>query len=103
MTFDYSANCNVDACLTSMYWNWGPVYVDVVERSRNGTYVGGSEYFDADSGSMGLYGLMEGEPLQPGAAELPEADLTLIRETLAAMLAGDFTRFDVFKGPIVDN
>jgi basic membrane protein A len=103
ITYDYSANCNVDACLTSMYWNWGPVYVDVVERSRNGTYVGGSEYFDADSGAMGLYGFMEGETLQPGAAELPEADLTLIRETLAAMLAGDFTRFDVFKGPIVDN
>ncbi len=103
ITYDYSENCNIDACLTSMYWNWGPVYADVVERSRNGTYVGGSEYFDADTGALGLFGFMEGETPQPGAAELPEEDLTLIRETLAAMLAGDFTRFDVFKGPITDN
>ena len=103
ITYDYSENCAIDACLTSMYWNWGPVYTDIVERSRNGTYVGGSEYFDADSGALGLYGFMEGETLQPGVAELPEADLQLVRNTLAAMLAGEFTRFDVFKGPIVDN
>jgi len=103
ITYDYSENCTIDACLTSMYWNWGPVYADIVERSRNGTYVGGSEYFDADSGALGLYGFMEGETLQPGVAELPDADLQLIRNTLAAMLAGEFTRFDVFKGPIVDN
>jgi hypothetical protein len=36
-------------------------------------------------------------------AELPEEDLQLIRDTLDAMLAGEFTRFDVFKGPITDN
>ncbi len=103
ITYDYSENCKLDACLTSMYWNWGPVYADIVERSRNGEYVGGSEYFDADTGALGLFGFMEGETLQPGVAELPEEDLQLIRDTLAMMLAGEFTRFDVFKGPIVDN
>lgn len=103
ITYDYSQNCNIDACLTSMYWNWGPVYADIVQRSMDDTYVGGSEYFDADSGALGLYGFMEGQTLQPGVAELPEADLQLVRDTLAAMLAGDFTRFDVFKGPITDN
>jgi basic membrane protein A and related proteins len=41
--------------------------------------------------------------MQPGAAELPAEDLALINETLAKMLAGEFTRFDVFKGPITDN
>ena len=46
---------------------------------------------------------MEGEELMPGAAELPEEDLQLIRDTLDAMLAGEFTRFDIFKGPITDN
>ena len=46
---------------------------------------------------------MEGETLQPGVAELPEADLQLIRDTLAKMLAGEMTRFDVFAGPITDN
>ncbi len=103
ITYDYINNCTIDACLTSMYWNWGPVYADVVERSRAGTYVGEFEYFDADSGALGLYGFMEGQTLQPGLAELPEEDLQLVRDTLAAMLAGEFTRFDVFKGPIVDN
>jgi basic membrane protein A len=103
ITYDFIGNCVIDACLTSMYWNWGPVYADIVERSRNGEYVGGSEYFDGDSGALGLYGFMEGETPQPGVEGLPEADLQLIRDTLAAMLAGEFTRFDVFKGPITDN
>ncbi len=52
---------------------------------------------------MGLFGFMEGETPQPGVADLPEDDLTLIKDTLAKMLAGEFTRFDVFKGPITDN
>ncbi|MBK8903586.1 MAG: BMP family ABC transporter substrate-binding protein [Anaerolineaceae bacterium] len=103
ITYDYSGNCVIDACLTSMYWNWGVVYARIVEESRADTWVGGSEYFDADAGAMGLYGFMEGEELQPGVAELPEEDLQLIRDTLDAMLAGEFTRFDVFKGPITDN
>jgi basic membrane protein A and related proteins len=103
ITYDYSGNCTVDACLTSMYWNWGPVYGDIVEKSRAGTWVGGWEYFDADAGAMGLLGFMEGETMQPGVAELPAEDLAMIEDTLAKMLAGKFTRFDVFKGPIVDN
>ena len=103
ITYDYSGNCNVDACLTSMYWNWGPVYANIVEASRAGTWVGGWEYFDAEVGGMGLLGFMEGETLQPGVAELPDEDLQLIRDTLAAMIAGDFDRFDVFSGPITDN
>jgi basic membrane protein A len=86
-----------------MYWNWGPVYADLVEQSRAGEYEGGSMYFDADTGGMGLYGFMEGEELQPGVAELPEEDLQLIRDTLDQMLAGEFDRFDVFSGPITDN
>ncbi len=42
---------------------------------------------------MGLLGFMEGETLQPGVADLPEGDLTLIRDTLDKMLKGEFTRF----------
>jgi basic membrane protein A and related proteins len=103
ITYDYSGNCTIDACLTSMYWNWGTVYARIVEESKAGTWVGGWEYFDADSGAMGLYGFMEGETLQPGLADLPAADLQLVQDTLAAMLAGEFTGFDVFKGPITDN
>jgi basic membrane protein A and related proteins len=52
---------------------------------------------------MGLYGFMEGETPQPGISDLPEGDVQMVRDTLAAMLAGEFTRFDVFAGPIMDN
>jgi basic membrane protein A len=103
ITFDYKNNCVVDACLTSMYWNWGTVYADIVEKSKAGEWVGGWEYFDADSGALGLYGFMEGETMQPGVAELPAEDLALVEDTLAKMLSGEFTRFDVFSGPITDN
>ncbi len=103
ITYDYSGNCVVDACLTSMYWNWGPVYGRIVEESAAGTWVGGWEYFDADSGAMGLLGFHEGETMMPGTAELPAEDLALIEDTLAKMLAGEFDRFDVFAGPITDN
>ena len=103
ITYDYKGNCTSDRCLTSMYWNWGPVYSAIVEKSREGTWKGGSEYFDADSGGLGLFGFMEGETPQPGVKDLPEADLTMIRDTLDKMLKGDMNRFDVFSGPIKDN
>ncbi len=103
ITYDYYGNCTIDACLTSMYWNWGVEYARIVEASRAGTWTGGWEYFDADAGAMGLFGFMEGEELQPGVADLPAEDLQMVRDTLALMLAGEFDRFDVFTGPIVDN
>lgn len=103
ITYDYYGNCTLDSCLTSMYWNWGVEYARIIEEARAGTWVGGWEYFDADSGALGLYGFMDGEELMPGVADLPAEDLQLVRETLAQMLAGEFTRFDVFKGPIYDN
>jgi basic membrane protein A and related proteins len=103
ITYDYRDNCTVDACLTSMYWNWGPVYSQIVEGSREGTWVGGWEYFEADVNGMGLLGFMEGEDPRPGFDGLPEEDMQLIQDTLAQMLAGEFNRFDVFSGPITDN
>ncbi|MBK8985436.1 MAG: BMP family ABC transporter substrate-binding protein [Chloroflexi bacterium] len=103
ITYDYVGNCTIDACLTSMYWNWGPEYARIVEGSREGTWRGGWEYFDADSGALGLFGFMEGETPMPGVEGLPAEDLAMIRDILAKMLAGEFTRFDVFRGPITDN
>ena len=103
ITYDYSGNCTVDSCLTSMYWNWGVEYVRIIEESQAGTWLGGWEYFDADSGALGLYGFMEGEEMMPGVADLPAEDLQMVNDTLALMLAGEFDRFDVFSGPITDN
>ncbi|MEW5959842.1 MAG: BMP family ABC transporter substrate-binding protein [Chloroflexota bacterium] len=103
ITYDYKGNCTSDKCLTSMYWNWGTIYAKIVQDSMDGKWKGSSEYFDADSGGLGLLGFMEGETPQPGLQDLPEADLKLVRDTLDKMLKGEFTRFDVFKGPIKDN
>jgi basic membrane protein A len=103
ITYDYRDNCTNPRCLTSMYWNWGPVYSAIVAGSRDESWVGGWEYFDADTGGLGLFGFMEGEEPMPGVEGLPEEDLQMIRDTLAQMLAGEFDRFDVFSGPITDN
>jgi len=103
VTYDHPISCQLDSCLTAPYWIWGPEYARIAEQVKAGTYTAGYEYFDANAGAMGLYGFMEGETPQPGLAELPEEDIQLVRDTLAAMLAGDFDRFDVFAGPITDN
>jgi basic membrane protein A and related proteins len=103
VTYDYVGSCKVDACLTAPYWIWGPEYTRIAEQVKAGTYKAGFEYFDADSKSMGLFGFMEGQTPQKGIADLPAADVQLVKDTLAKMLAGEFTRFDVFAGPITDN
>jgi len=103
ITYDWYGSCKVDACLTAPYWNWGPVYADVVSGVRDGTYEVGWHYFDADIGSMGLFGFMEGQTAQPGIADLPAEDVQMVKDTLAQMLAGTFNRFDVFAGEIIDN
>jgi basic membrane protein A len=104
ITYDHPASCKVDACLTAPYWIWGPEYARIAEQVKAGTYTAGYEYFDADAGAMGLLGFMEGETLRKGVADLPEADLKLVKDTLATLLKSSTGRFDiVFPGPIVDN
>ena len=103
VTYDHPVSCKVDACLTAPYWIWGPEYARIAESVKAGTYTAGYEYFDADAKAMGLYGFMVGETPQPGIADLPAADVQLVKDTLAKMLAGEFGRFDVFAGPIVDS
>jgi basic membrane protein A and related proteins len=103
ITYDWAGSCKVDACLTAPYWTWGPVYAGIAQGLIDGTYTPGFDYFDADTGGMGLYGFMEGEELTPGVASLPPEVIQQVRDVLAQMLAGEFTRFDVFKGPINDN
>ena len=103
VNYDWVGACASERCLTAPYWNWGPVYADIAAQTAAGTYVAGWQYFDADSGALGLYGFMEGQELTPGLAELPPEVIQEVRDILAQMLAGEFTRFDVFSGPINDN
>lgn len=103
VTYDWSGSCKAAGCLTAPYWNWGPVYAKITQGLIDGTYQVGWDYFDSDSGGMGLYGFMEGETLTKGMADLPPEVIQQVRDILAQMEAGTFTRFDVFAGPIKDN
>lgn len=103
ITYDWVGSCKAQGCLTAPYWNWGPVYAEIASGVQAGTYEVGWHYFDADAGSMGLYGFMEGQELTPGLQDLDPAVLDEVRAILDQMLAGEFDRFDVFSGPIMDN
>jgi basic membrane protein A len=103
ITYDYVGSCKVERCLTAIYWNWGPIYANITKGLIDKTYKPGFDYFDADSGSLGIFGFMEGQSPTKGMADLPAEDIQMVKDTLAKMLAGEFTRFDVFAGPIKDN
>lgn len=103
VTYDWFGSCKVDACLTAPFWVWGPVYERITNGVIDGTYEPGWDYFDADSGGMGLFGFMEGQELTPGMKDLPPEVIDQVRATLDQMLKGEFNRFDVFAGEILDN
>ncbi|MCE1253930.1 MAG: BMP family ABC transporter substrate-binding protein [Anaerolineae bacterium] len=103
ITYDWSGSCKAERCLTAPYWNWGPIYAKVVQGVIDGTYKVGWDYFDADSGALGLYGFMEGQELTAGEADLDPAVIQEVKDTMAKALKGEFNRFDVFSGPIKDN
>jgi basic membrane protein A and related proteins len=103
ITYDWSGSCKVERCLTTIYWNWGPIYAQIAKDVIAGTYKPGWQYFDADTGGLGLFGFMEGQTLTKGEADLPPEVIQQVKDTLAQMLAGKFNRFDVFSGEIKDN
>jgi len=103
VTYDFIGSCKVERCLTTIYWNWGPIYADIAKQLIAKTYKVGWQYFDVDSGSLGIFGFMEGQSLTTGVKDLPPEVIQMVKDTLAQMQAGKFTRFDVFAGPIKDN
>lgn len=103
VTYDWYGSCKVERCLTAPYWVWGPEYARITKGIIDGTYTPGWDYFDANTGALGLYGFMEGQELTPGMKDLDPAVIQQVRDLLAAMQRGEFTRFDVFSGPIYDN
>ncbi len=100
--YDSRNSCDVDpdACLTVPYWNWGPFYTELIQSMMDDTFVADDIYFDVDSGALGLLGFMEG---QEPAAGVPEEVIPQVQEVLDKMIAGEFDRFDVFTGPIINN
>ncbi len=73
----------------------GPVYASIVEGLRDGTYTPGRHYFDGDENGLGLYGIMEGEELTDGLKDMPEEVLTFVRNYIADIEAGKWTRRSV--------
>jgi basic membrane protein A len=102
ITYDWIGSCTIDECLTAPYWVWGPVFERITKEVMAGTYPYMADYFDASTGGVALYGFMEGQEMQPGVASLPEEDLAKIQAVMDKVAAGEFDRFDVFAGPIVD-
>jgi basic membrane protein A len=103
ITYDWVGSCKAERCLTAPYWIWGPSYARIATGVQNKTYKPGWDYFDADSGALGLFGFMEGQTLTKGLAELPPEVITEVKDLLAKSLTGEFNRFNVFSGPINDN
>ena len=103
ITYDWYGSCKVDRCLTAPYWLWGPIYAEITKKVIDGTYKPGWDYFDADTGALGLYGFMEGQEMTTGVKDLDPEVIAMVKDTLAKMLTGEFDRFDVFTGPIKDN
>ncbi len=100
--YDSQNACQVapERCLTTPYWDWGPVYIELVKRMQAGSWRGTSEYLDVASGIVGLHGFMAKQSVPAG---VPAGAAAAVKELLAKMRAGSFTRFDVFAGPLVDN
>ena len=89
-----------ERCLSTSYWNWGPTYLKLVEQMKAGTWNGGHEYLDVDSGLVGEFGFHGDQKPQPG---VPADVVPLVKQTLAQMQSGALTRFDLFAGPLEDN
>ncbi|MAT41925.1 MAG: BMP family ABC transporter substrate-binding protein [Anaerolineaceae bacterium] len=103
VTYDWYGSCKAEGCLTAPYWVWGPVYAQIARDVKAGTYQPGWHYFDGDTGALGLYGFMEGQELTKGMQDLDPAVIEEVRSLIEKNLNGEFTRFDVFSGPIYDN
>lgn len=87
-------------CLGVAYWNWGPVYLDIVSQVQAGTYVPEDYYGSYADGLVGFLGFGEGET---PFASIPASVIPEVQAVLAEMKAGTFTRFEIFAGPLNDN
>ncbi len=91
--YDSCESCNTapDLCLTTPCWNWGPIFVDIVESVRDSTWVPETIYRNMNEGTVILTDL---GPAAPAGA----------KEAVAAARAKiEGGHQDVFCGPIYDN
>jgi len=87
-------------CLGTTYWNWGPAYLDIVERVIAGTWEAGHQYDSIAENVVGFYGFMPNQRPLPG---VPLDVIPEVQEVFRDMQRGRFTRFDIFRGPLKNN
>lgn len=94
----YSVGYNSDmssfapkAHLTSAIWNWGPLYLEIAQQVRDGSFKGGqSLWLGMDKGAVDI---------APFGAMVPEAVQEVVLAKKAEIASGNDM---VFVGPIVD-
>ena len=80
-----------NAVLTSVIWNWGPYYIDIVER--HGRHLESEQYWGGWPD-----GIVD---LAPIAEFVPEEIRSTIEEEIARFKSGE-TIYTIFTGPIAD-
>lgn len=100
--YDSNNACDVDIehCLTTAYWDWGQVYIWLINKMLEGKFEGTDYYFETTSNGMGLLGFMIG---QEPAENVPEWVIPEVQQILDQMLDGSYDRFNIFTGPIKNN
>jgi basic membrane protein A and related proteins len=96
----YSIGYNADmsalapnAVLTSVIWNWGPYYIDIVESVMDGTWESEQYWGGWPDGIVDL---------APIAEFVPEEIRSTIEEEISRFKSGEETIYTIFNGPIAD-
>ncbi|MBV7331478.1 extracellular solute-binding protein [Chloroflexi bacterium TSY] len=87
-------------CLGATYWNWGPVYLEILNQILDGSWKPRDQYGTVKDKLVGFYGFTgDNDPF----ASVPQRVIPDILQVLSEMKTGSFTRFDIFRGPLYDN
>jgi basic membrane protein A and related proteins len=82
-----------NAVLTSVIWNWGPYYIDIVESVMDGTWESEQYWGGWPDGIVDL---------APIAEFVPEEIRSTIEEEISRFKSGEETIYTIFTGPIAD-
>jgi basic membrane protein A len=82
-----------DAVLTSVIWNWGPFYIDTVQKVMDGTWESGQYWGGWQDGVVDL---------APIADFVPEDVRTAAEDEIARFKSGEENIYTIFMGPIAD-
>jgi len=85
-----------NAVLTSVVWNWGAYYTQVVQGMLDGTWTGNQDFWGGWQDGVVELGPLNEALLTPEIIEEANA-------AIASFEAGEQTIFTIFTGPLLDN